>query len=610
MLSFQFFRHQTGPDLPSDSLLLDHSARHKIRLATQFQNIQEGTFKQDSPTLLQDVYTELYITLGGRAKVNTEHEIRHIEALSRQAELEDTVISHNDVFKSILGEDAQIRTLMTTGLAGIGKTVMVKKYILDWSQGRGNQDIHFIIPIEFRELNLVKTEKYSIVGVLCMFIESIKNIQDSSEIEKYSDTCKLLFILDGLDECRIPLDFQNTDSCHDITETTSVDVLLINLIKGNLLPSALVWITSRPAAANQIPPQYIDRMTDLQGFKDLQKEEYFRKTISDENMADRALTHLKSCRSLYIMCYIPLFSWMSSVVLQRTLKETEKGALPTRLTEMYTQFLVIHTDTRQKKYNDTTGENIIFKLGKLAFEQLQADNLTFYEDDLRQSGLDVEEASLYSGVCTEIFKKDFGFFEGRYFSFVHLSVQEYLAALYAYLSLMCENKNVLDPQMPQHQSKPSDLPDLYKTAVDLALQSKNGQWDLFLRFLIGFSLESNQKLLQEVLPEIRKKYWSNVPVTKYLKKMICEYQAPEKRINLFHCLNELNDHSIVSDVQSYLQSGLFSTVKLTCCHWAALNFVLLTSGRELDVFDLNQYGGSSIALHYLLPVVKASRTVL
>uniref|UniRef100_A0A4W5LP48 NACHT domain-containing protein n=1 Tax=Hucho hucho TaxID=62062 RepID=A0A4W5LP48_9TELE len=147
--------------------------------------------------------------------------------------------------------------MLTKGVAGIGKTVSVQKFILDWAEGIANQDLQFVFSFTFRELNLMKGEKHTLIELLNHFSTGTKQ----SRISNY-DKYKVLFIFDGLDECRLPLDFQKNEICWDVTESTSVNVLLTNLIKGNLLPSALLWITTRPAAANKIPSGCVDQVTE------------------------------------------------------------------------------------------------------------------------------------------------------------------------------------------------------------------------------------------------------------------------------------------------------------------------------------------------------------
>ncbi|XP_029523757.1 NACHT, LRR and PYD domains-containing protein 12-like isoform X2 [Oncorhynchus nerka] len=599
--------------------------QHKLKsnLRKKCERVFEGIAKQGKPTILNKIYTELYITEGGSGEVNKEHEVRLIETASRRPVEQEMPIKCNDIFKPLPGQDKPIRTVLTKGVAGIGKTISVQKFILDWAEGKANQDTHFIFPLTFRELNLMKVEKHSLMDLLNNFFMETKESGMS-----ISDKYNALFVLDGLDECRLPLDFQNNESCFDVTESTSVDVLLTNLIKGNLLPSALLWITSRPAAANQIPPEYVDQVTEVRGFNDPQKEEYFRKRISDVTLANKIITHLKSSRSLYIMCHIPVFCWISATVLQRLLAGAESGEIPKTLSKMYMHFIMFQIKQKNLKYHGDNvidphwDKEIILSLGKLAYEQLETGNLIFYEEDLTECGIDVREASVYSGVCTEVFREEFGLHQGKVYCFVHLSIQECLAAFYRFLSFNDDFNTTKHNQ----QSIPKNLKrrvkimpaiHFYQDAVDKALQSENGHLDLFLRFLLGLSLLSNQTIFRGLLKWTggRSKIdTETVEVNKktidYIKEKIRENASSEKCINLFHCLNEMNDPTLVQEIQSYLSSGNVSGAKLSPAHWSALAFVLLTSAEELDVFDLKQFSGSDEALLRLLPVVKASKTAL
>ncbi|XP_064872703.1 NLR family CARD domain-containing protein 3-like [Oncorhynchus nerka] len=587
----------------------------KSNLKKKFQCVFEGIAKQGNPTLLNKIYTELYITEGGTGEVNNEHEVRQIETTTRKQARPETAIKCNDIFKPLTGQDKPIRTVLTKGVAGIGKTVSVQKFILDWAEGKANQDVQFVFSFPFRELNLMKGDKHTFIELLNHFSMETKQ-SGISNYNKY----KVMFIFDGLDECRLPLDFQKNKICWDVTESTSVDVLLTNLIKGNLLPSALLWITTRPAAANKIPPGCVDQVTEVRGFNDPQKEEYFRKRFSDEDLASRIISHIKTSRSLHIMCHIPVFCWISATVLEHMLKH-KREEMPKTLTEMYTHLVEFHTKQKNEKYlgKEGTGphwdKESILSLGKLAFQQLVKGNLIFYEEDLQESGIDVNEASVYSGLCTQLFKEECGLYQDKVFCFVHLSIQEFLAAVYVFLSFINKNENLMDK--PQTKSSIFSLlfrdkhkVTFYKSAVDKALQSETGNLDLFLRFLLGLSLESNQKHLRGLLTKTRSSSQSHEEIVKYIKEKIRENPSPERSINLFHCLNELNDHSLVEEIQSYLRSGSLSKPNLSPAQWSALVFVLLTSEKELDVFDLKKYSRSEEGLLRLLPVVKASRAVL
>ncbi|XP_042604830.1 NACHT, LRR and PYD domains-containing protein 3-like [Cyprinus carpio] len=577
----------------------------RSRLHDKYQRISEGMSNHGDSTRLNEIYTELCITEGGSGEVNNEHEVRQIKTVSRRPETQETPINCNDIFKPSPRQDKPIRTVLTKGVAGIGKTVSVQKFILDWTEGKANQDVHFIFPLPFRELNLIQ-KHLSLVDLLNHLHAETKELK-SADYEDF----KVMFIFDGLDECRLRLDFQNNRSLSDVTESASVDVLLTNLIKGNLLPSALLWITSRPAAANQIPPECVDQVTEVRGFNDPQKEEYFRKRINDPSLADRIVTHIRSTRSLFIMCHIPVFCWISAVVLERMMGKAESAEIPKTLTQMFTHFLIFQTQLKTQKYdgkyeiNPDQARKTILSLGKLAFEQLEKGNLIFYEKDLKESGIDVREVSVYSGVCTQIFREEFGLQLGKVFSFVHPSIQEFLAALFKLLSFSEQNTGLKNEYR-------SPITSLLKREVDKALQNENGHWDLFLRFLLGLSLESNQTLLQGLLRKTVSSSYINQETAAYIKQKIRKNPSPEKSINLFHCLNELNDRSLEQEVQTYLSRRIdrhLSGVSLSAAQWTALVFVLLNSEEELDEFKLSKYHHSEECLLRLLPVIQASRKI-
>uniref|UniRef100_A0A3P9CX82 NACHT domain-containing protein n=1 Tax=Maylandia zebra TaxID=106582 RepID=A0A3P9CX82_9CICH len=439
----------------------------------------------------------------------------------------------------LLPSDEPIRTVLTMGVAGIGKTVLAHKFTLDWAEGKTNQDIQFMFPFTFRELNVLKEEKFSLVELVHHFFTETKE----AGICSFEDF-KVVFIFDGLDECRLPLDFNKTKILTDVTESTSVNVLLTNLIRGKLLPSAHLWITTRPAAANQIPSDCVCMVTEIRGFTDPQKEEYFRKRFRDREQAGRIISHIETSQSLHTMCHIPVFCWITAAVLENFLKTSEGRDLPKTLTDMYSHFLVLQAKGKKGKSNGGADRDswwspeikkMIEYLGKLAFDQLQKGNLIFYESDLTECGIDISDASVYSGMFSHIFKEERGLYQDKVFFFTHLSVQEFLAALYVHLTFINSGVNLLKEKTYQ--------------------LSKN-----------------NQEIVQ------------------YIKKKINENLSAEKCINLFHCLNELSDCSLVEEIQQSLRSGSLSTNKLSPAQWSALVFILLSSEK-----DLNEGGSSEAA---------------
>uniref|UniRef100_A0A3Q2VXM0 NACHT domain-containing protein n=1 Tax=Haplochromis burtoni TaxID=8153 RepID=A0A3Q2VXM0_HAPBU len=572
----------------------------KSKLKKKFQCVFEVVAKAGNPTLLNQIHTELYFTEGGTAEVNDEHEVRQIETASRKPDRPEKTIRREDIFKASPGRDEPIRTVLTKGVTGIGKTILIQKFSLDWAEGKANQDIQFIFPFTFRELNVLKEKRFSLVELVHHFFTETKE----AGICSFEDF-QVVFIFDGLDECRLPLDFHKNEILTDPRKPTSVDVLLTNLIRGKLLPSARIWITTHPAAANHIPPQCVDMVTEIRGFTDPQMEEYFRKRFRDEEKGSRIISHIKTSQSLYIMCHIPVFCWITATVLEDVLETREGRQLPKSLTEMYIHFLVVQAKVKKVKYDggaetdphwSPESRRMIESLGKLAFDQLQKGNLIFYESDLIECGIDIIAASVYSGVFTQIFREERGLYQEKVFCFIHLSVQEFLAALYVHLTFINSGVNVLEEQQTTSQkfkrSQSFDMLIFFQSAVDKAIQSPNGHLDLFLRFFLGLSLQTNQTLLRGLLTQTGSSSQTNQETVQYIKEKLSENLSAEKSINLFHCLNELNDRSLVEEIQQSLRSGSFSTDELSPSQWSALVFVLLSSEKDLDVFDLKKFSAS------------------
>ncbi|XP_043093122.1 NACHT, LRR and PYD domains-containing protein 12-like isoform X2 [Puntigrus tetrazona] len=600
-----------------DWMLQKFLETHKTNMKKQAERIFEC--KKENEVNLKAIYTELFITEGDMEDVFQEREIMKIDDALQKKQTLDKPINCNKLF-TLLRENNEEKIVLTKGIAGVGKTVSVNKFILDWAEGEDNQYIHCVFLLPFREINLMTNEDFSLHELLLEFYPELKDLEKS----KLYTECKLAFIFDGLDESRLPLNFKSR-SLNTVEKKASVDVLFTSLVKGTLLPSALVWVTSRPAAANQIPPQYVGLFTEVRGFTDQQKEEYFRKRFTDESLSSRIISHIKTSRTLYIMCHIPVFCWITATVLQDILTEKNEENISTTLTEMYIHFLLIQMNMKSQKYDGQaererikllhSNKEMILKLAKLAFEQLKQEHIVFYEKNLKECDIDVSKDTEFTGMIAEIFKKEDGLHETKVFYFVHLSVQEFLAAVHVFFCYL--NKDMQELQFFFESEENITLYNLLQKAIDKVMKSQRGHLDLFLRFLMGISLKSSQNLLRGLFEENTESSGDTEDTTEnirqtteYIKRIQNKKISDEALVNLFYCLLELKDNSLYEEIQSYLSSEGHPEKDLSSSMCTVLTYILLTSEKVLDEFNPKRFTSKQADYKRLLPAVRCCRKAL
>ncbi|XP_034086510.1 NACHT, LRR and PYD domains-containing protein 5-like [Gymnodraco acuticeps] len=592
---------------PGGSHLLKIQTNHRNEMLRKFAKTSEGNGDQESS--LDSIYTELIISTGESEGPHEEHSFRR----QRQPSSVNTV-HLNDIFRHVLPQDTTRRIVLTKGVARIGKSFSVQKFILDWAEGKANQDFEFVFSLAFRELNLIRGNK-SLLKLLTDINPALQHLKESEVLDK----AKVLVILDGLDESRIKLDFENKP-VKSVTEETSVGNLLASLIQGNLLPNANLWITSRPAAANQIPAKYVSMVTEIRGFNDSQKEEYFRRRFRDDvNLPEKIISHIRSSQTLDIMCQIPIFCWISGILFKEIFAGDEKAQTPQTLTEMMAHYLLAQTKRSSRKYDKKTERNkerllktqkeFLLKLGKLAFVQLQNNNIIFYDEDLKDCGIDLQEATIYSGFCSTVLREEDVISQKKVFFFVHLTIQEFFAAFFVYECFISKNTkelgNFLDWKDQQHT-----LYDLMKMTVDKVLEEQNGQLDFFLRFLLGLLVEPNRRVLEGLLTSPDLSQDTDKKILTHLKALRRKALSPESCINLFQSMVEMRDNKVKDEIQEYLKKSDRSKTELTPLYCSALAYMLQVSKDQLDLLELKSFNTSDEGRRRLIPAVRISRKAI
>ncbi|KAA0702412.1 hypothetical protein E1301_Tti017030 [Triplophysa tibetana] len=398
--------------------LLQHDL--KVEHDRRFYTLYEGCCRPGQQRFIGEVYSEpLTVIRGNGDLVNTEHEVRRTAST-----IQETVIRASDIFRPLPNDTSDVRTIMMTGIPASGLTVVVNNFIIDWKEGKTNQDFQLLFPMAGKELHLGKEGDQTFLLMLSTFFPEAENIRF---IEK--EDCLNLFIIDALDLCEFPLDFENNAA---ITSFVIIQM-------------------------------------------------------------DRAFERYRGY----------------SVEAQKW-KEEDKLFLE--------------------------------RLGKMAYRMILEDRDEFNVNDLLSVDVKFEDLDSRDEITTEV-RRTSDDQQTWVFKFVHYTVQEYMAAMYVYVTFRKQGKNVMDPNknlLTKMLSKDRPMMDLYRTAIDQALASQRGQLDLFLRFVLGLVTTGTEDNLRGyLLPHYHPKPKGMEDVVKYINKKIKENANPVRCRNLELCLVEL-----------------------------------------------------------------------
>ncbi|XP_035002683.1 NLR family CARD domain-containing protein 3 isoform X1 [Hippoglossus stenolepis] len=562
-------------DSPVAQLIVNHDSmvkEHKEVLLRQYEQYRD----RDSVSCLKlNISSRTLLLVDGLSDLQQkEHDLMQVGAARGRKRNHLRQLGLAKLLEPLTRVSLPPRVSLTIGVAGIGKTTWVRHFIRQWSQGAICTDVSFVLPFTFCELNSL--EKLSAEKLVKT---AFPHLTDPGLV--LTSSCRTLLIFEGLDEFRCTLNFSDAAPCDDPKKEVSIDDLVTNIIRGNLLPDVAVWVTSRPGVASLVPGGLVDRVTEIPGFSPKDIQIFLNHHFSERDFATKIWEHLESHKILMVMCYIPCICWIVADTLMYIMQSETQESLPRTCTELYAHFCSMKAEVGEPrgrehvKLEQLHGSNrkLLGNLGRLAFYGLLKHKYSFSEQDLRAYGIDIllTQSSLGAGVLV---REESAIYVT--YRFTHLTLQEFLAATFYHVS---SKRAIFDLFSESTMSWPKiGFQNHFRSAFQHAQQAEDGHLDVFVRFLTGLLCPAALKPLAGLLPlgkdDGNQKAWA----AGFLQSLLVSGGAVVslRTVNLAYCLQELQHTELLRSVEEGLRLGSLAG-KLTRAHCVVLGYLLHVS---------------------------------
>uniref|UniRef100_A0A8C5PRT6 Uncharacterized protein n=1 Tax=Leptobrachium leishanense TaxID=445787 RepID=A0A8C5PRT6_9ANUR len=452
------------------------------------------------------------------------------------------------------------KKILVSGVAGIGKTVLVQKILYDYAKTAAFKNFDFALNLTFRDLNLV-TKPTTLREIILKKHGHLSRNLD----EIFTNSKSFLLILDGFDEFKFYNQIDLEQYVFDPDEEARVPQIIGSLLIGELLSEATILLTSRPTVLNHIPTESIERFVVITGFSVSEIEDYFQKFYGDKEVGTKIFLSVKENHFLFTLCYIPAFCWIVCSVLKG--HYTLNIEQPKTMTDIYCHYLIVLLKYHVYQVDCTKDEAIlkaVLSLSELAYFSLLRHETLFYEED--KEIIHTIPSEIINSFLDKTCVQELGGTE-NVLSFTHFTIQEFFAAFY----------------YAHHEVSPSD--DVMDLTVQEKLDLSSGCLDLFHRFLSGLLSVRNQNILFKYLKlEGSKKLAS---YTSWLiESLINCCENGSSILNLLHCLFEQQMNSLVETIKPAVLRINLSDNVLSPIDFDVLTYFLDIVDMDIQELDL------------------------
>ncbi|XP_053308334.1 NLR family CARD domain-containing protein 3-like [Spea bombifrons] len=602
-------------------------------LKASLQNHKQSLLKQTSKVqgnlgtsyscceMLEIRYTELFITNDEPSGTPPQHE--YFGLANRRARIfehnKHQRISLTKIVSPLEPDLQQPRKVLVTGIAGIGKSLAMRRLMHEWAIGMACRNVSCVIHFAFRELNLIEYP-ISFLDLIKQYHAHLQNVAE----ELCNDPTDLLVILDGLDEFKHQVN--DGKHVHSITEQVFIKDLIHSLLKGTLLSRATIVVTSRPHTST--PLENFDRKVVILGFEEKQVKEFCSRFFNDKVISEEVFQYIRQNDTLSGLSFIPLYCFIICTALSHYFPGGEADNCseqpPQTMTEVYRSYLctIMHHHMRniEPKIGNSEQEpiafcsppvfaemkDVLYQLGKMAYYSLLNNRILFYREDLKTYGFDPSQ--LPDSFLHRVFVHVDGLGQTEMFSFFHMTLQEYFAALYCVISMSSAPEELLQcldlwclgtrPREPV----PSQL-------LSSTLKTMTAHWEnlqMFSRFFAGLLSYRIKGKLQGLVEPLSEDILN--PVADWFKGKI-QYAVNQSLLNLLHCLRELEQRTVVEKVAPDIDEVNLFKVTLNPSDCATLSYVLQHSTTRLKMLNLGYANIGMQGLRRLQPLLHRCQTL-